>query len=374
MDSSAPPLPETEPSSEHRFPCSACGGEMRYDAESQGMRCTHCESTAPIPPSQEAIRELDLKDTQRAGLGKGYDTQVTSIHCDSCGAVTAFGGASTASKCAFCGSSQIRPEADLPDVIRPASLIPFKIQKDDALARFSTWMKKKWFKPNDLAKTYLLKEINGIYLPYWTFDAEASSSWNAMAGYHYYVNETYTEMEDGQSVTKTRRVQKTRWQPASGAHHGSYDDELVCASKGVEPKLAARLGGFDTHALVAYQAHYLSGWGAERYQIDLDEGWTLGRASLQGKEETACGNMVPGDTYKQLRVSTRFSDVTFKHTLLPVWVAAYHYKDTLYQFLVNGQSGKVSGSSPTSWIKVTFAVVTALAIIGAIAYFVSTQQ
>ena len=88
-----------------------------------------------------------------------------------------------------------------------------------------------------------------MYVPYWTFDANVASQWHAERGWHYYVTETYQETVDGQTVTKTREVQHTRWEPASGYRRDHYDDILVCASKGLPPKLANSLTSFDTKQL-----------------------------------------------------------------------------------------------------------------------------
>lgn len=352
-----------------RFPCESCGGEMSFDPDHQKLRCQHCDHLQPVPLSGAAVEEIDLRAAERAGVGRGYGVTRKSIRCESCGAITSYDDDKVSVKCAFCDSGHVVQEEDDPSVIAPASVLPFQINRAAALAAFKQWLKKRWFKPGDLVKTWALEEIRGVYVPFWTFDSDTDSNWTAMAGYHYYVTETYTAMEDGKPVTKTRQVQHTRWEPAAGRYHQSFDDELVCASRGLEPSLVRKLYPYDTTKLLGYQPQFLAGWEAERYRIDLKEGWAIGRQQMSEQIRAGCARMIPGDTHKDLRVNTRFADVTFKHTLLPVWVAAYHYRKKLFNFLVNAQTGQVSGSAPISWIKVTALVLVIAAAIGVAVYF-----
>lgn len=137
-----------------------------------------------------------------------------------------------------------------------------------------------------------------------------------------------------------------------GHHHGSYDDLLICASKGLSEGLVRVLEPFHTSQnLVGYQASYLSGWGAEEYAVGPKEAWDKGQQRFEQHEYSACSAQVPGDTHRNLRISMRLSSVTWKHCLLPVYVAAYRYNDKVYRFLVNGETGKVSGEAPYSFWK-----------------------
>jgi hypothetical protein len=119
---------------------------------------------------------------------------------------------------------------------------------------------------------------------------------------------------------------------------------------------------------VPYQPQYLSGWSAESYQVPLAEAWPIGREIISQAERSACDSEVPGDTHRSLSVSTQLSDLTFKHVLLPVWVASYRYHEKTFRFMINGQTGRVEGEKPVSWIKVTIAVVIAVVIIGVLIY------
>jgi hypothetical protein len=131
---------------------------------------------------------------------------------------------------------------------------------------------------------------------------------------------------------------------------------------------------FDTKQLVPYAPQYLSGWRAEQYQIGLQEGWEIGRRKVEEQERNACIQQIPGDTHRNLHVNTTVTDVTFKHTLLPVWIASYPYKDKVYRYMVNGQTGEVDGQKPISWIRVAIAVAIVVILIGVIAYLIGQGQ
>ena len=105
--------------------------------------------------------------------------------------------------------------------------------KRSARDRIRQWYGKLWLAPNALKRRALTDTVKGIYLPYWTFDAQADAQWTAEAGHYYYTTETY--VEGGQ--TRTRQVRHVRWEPAAGRLSHFFDDDLVCASVGVHPNL-----------------------------------------------------------------------------------------------------------------------------------------
>jgi hypothetical protein len=217
-----------------------------------------------------------------------------------------------------------------------------------------------------------LQEMGGVYIPFWTFDAWVASRWTAEAGHHYYETEYYTDQNGNQ---QSRQVQRTRWEFASGWRKDFFDDVLVCASKGLPQDLVSRLQTFDTKQLTPYQPQFLAGWRAESYAIDLMPAWGSAQESMSATQRGRCAGDVPGDTHRNLSVQNQFSYVTFKHILLPIWIAAYRYNDKPYQFLVNGQTGEVVGRAPWSFWKIFLTIVAVIAVIVA-AYLIydATQE
>jgi hypothetical protein len=333
---------------------------MTFDPEIQGMVCGYCGSDKSIGSDH---REIEEKELDSVPTFKGWETQVQSFKCESCGA-TITTSRNITGECPFCGSNYVKELPKHDDVIRPENLIPFKISEKRAGELFRRWIGKGFFRPNNLKRLKRIHKINGIYVPFWTYDCRTHSDWTAQSGYYYWETETYTTWENGKSVRRTRQVRKIRWTNSSGSRNDLYDDILVKASRGLDDKLVREIEPYYLNELVPYKPDFLSGWDAEEYSIDVHEGWTKARQIAEKEEYRKCGSEVPGDTYRFLNVNTRFSDLKYKHILLPIWSASYRYKDQLYHFLINGQTGEVRGEKPWSWIKIALAVAAGVILIG----------
>lgn len=366
-------MPETaEPQKvkARRFKCEACGGEQLFDAASGKLKCKYCNALRDVPAGEGAVVERDLfEGLAQAPRGLGVEGGSRAAKCQECGAHVVFAEQQTAARCTFCGSSKVLEQAENLQALRPESLLPFGVDKKRANESFGKWLGTLWFRPSDLKRLAKVDEVAGVYVPFWTFDAHVDSSWTAEAGYYYYVEEEYTTQENGETVTKTRSVRHTRWESAWGRRSDDFDDVLVCASQGLPRELADELKTFNTSELVAYSPGFLAGWRAEEYAIDLQNGFGVAQDKMNREQEKRCASDVPGDTHRNLSVDNTFSAVTFKHVLLPVWIAAYRYRNKVYRFLVNGQTGEVVGRAPWSWIKITLAIVALAAIVVALYYF-----
>jgi DNA-directed RNA polymerase subunit RPC12/RpoP len=367
------------------FPCSNCGAKLQFDPSAQGMVCPFCghkeavRAQAPAPAPAQApsaamqpapsaqIRDIPLEEGMRMAA-RGLGVQVATIQCKDCGATVNVGQGERTAACAFCGSKQVLSLETNQSAIRPESLLPFKVTKEDASTRFTGWLGKLWFRPSNLKKLASVQELGGVYVPFWTFASNVYSQWTAERGWHYYESETYTANENGQQVTRTRQVQRTRWEPASGWRRDRYEDHQICAGKGLPGTLVAQFSKFDTRSLVPYQPEYLSGWRAESYAIDLMPAWGTASEQISNEQTGRCGRDVGGNTHRYLNASHQFSSITFKHILLPIWIAAYRYNQKVYRFLVNGQTGEVVGEAPWSAWKIMALVVSIALVIGAIVF------
>jgi DNA-directed RNA polymerase subunit RPC12/RpoP len=358
-----------------RFTCKECGAEMKFDAGLGQLKCDHCGATREVPTGTGTVVEYDFfqgLELAPKGLAAGGATRAAK--CQECGANVVFPDGVTATRCTFCGSNKVLEQAENQNAIRPESLVPFGVDKKRANQSFNDWLRKLWFRPSDLKRMAKVQEVAGVYVPFWTYDAHVESSWTAEAGYYYYETEEYTTQENGQEVIKERRVQRTRWERAWGHRADDYDDVLVCASVGLPRELADQLSSFDTQQLVAYSPGFLAGWRAEEYAVDLQQGFGFAQEKMEHEQGKRCGGDVPGDTQRFLRVDNTFSALTFKHVLLPVWIAAYRYRNKVYRFLVNGQTGEVVGKAPWSWIKITLFVLVLLATAILLYYFFGRKQ
>jgi len=355
------------------FKCPQCSApRMDYDPSTGGLKCPQCGFAQNITAAQTAIVEHDLKlalnDQDKA---KGYGREMKAVVCKSCGATTQYDPTVASGECPFCGSQQVLEQKPDPNLIQPEAVIPFRLTKDQAYDNYKKWLAGGWFRPKNVLQESGATQLQGVYIPFWTFDAHAESDWTAESGQYYYETERYTTTENGKNVTKTRQVQRTRWYPSSGHHADNYDDVLISGSTSGDQNMLQQIYPFDTKQLLPYKSDYLSGWAAEAYRIPLAEAWPKGQLAIQAEERTKCGRLVPGDTYRNLQVSMALSKTTFKHVLLPVFFANYRYNTKLYHFMVNGQTGEVQGQAPIDWVKVAIVVAIAVVLLIAALYVVN---
>ncbi|MBZ0173461.1 MAG: hypothetical protein K8E66_13845, partial [Phycisphaerales bacterium] len=255
----------------------------------------------------------------------------------------------------------------------PESLVPIDIGRGDVERAFHKWIRGLWFRPNAIKKLRRFEAV-GVYAPFWTYDCRVHSDWSADAGYYYWVTQTYWTTVNGKRTMRTRRVRKIRWVPKWGSRADAYDDVLVSASLGRPHDLTNKLGAFDLSALVPYRPEYLAGWRAEEYQVDLATGWDQCQRIVEAEQERRCAGDIPGDTHRRLQVANTISDTRWKHILLPIWSLQYRFQGETYTVLIHGQTGKVVGHAPLSWVKITLAALGVLAVAAiALAIFAATQ-
>ncbi len=271
-----------------KYNCPACGAEAQWNAAKQALVCPYCGTVSPATMDAAGnIAEHDLATALRA-IGpedRGWATEKKSVKCQSCQAITVFDPSRAAQRCDFCGSAAIIPVDQQARPIRPDSLLEFKLPETQVREAIRKWYGSRWFAPNKLGTRALTDTVHGIYIPYWTFDAQVSADWTAMSGNYYYETESYT---DSQGKRQTRQVRKTRWYPSSGHLDHFFDDELVPATKGVETKLLRGVEPFPTTSdLKPYDPGFLSGWVVEQYQIDLVAAARARTESHGGKDAAA---------------------------------------------------------------------------------------
>lgn len=346
-----------------KYPCAACGAQAEWHPGRQLLVCGFCGTEAPfsVDAATGAITELDLMQALRElpDTERGWVAERRSVQCQSCRAVSVFDPARVGQNCDFCGSPKLADYREIKAPIRPGSVLPFSVRQSDVRERIRRWYASRWFAPSALTRRALVDRVHGVYIPYWTFDAQADCPWQAEAGHYYYTTESYRD-RDGR--TKTRRVRHVRWTPAAGRVKHFFDDEPVPGTRGLSHALLSQIEPFPTAELVPYDAAYLSGFVVEHYQVVLVEAAEASRASMRRQLEAMCAAAVPGDTHRNLRIHPSFSGQTFKHILVPVWVLAYVYGGQPYQVLVNGRTGRMAGQYPKSAWKIALLILAILIV------------
>ncbi|MDQ7780034.1 MAG: hypothetical protein RDV41_10040 [Planctomycetota bacterium] len=360
---------------EQELACTGCGATLKFKPGTASLKCDYCGAMVEIPKPEGAVEELDFNKVVSEQLGKEEKLQIATVKCTSCGASSTMKPNVTSDLCPFCGVALVLKDGSTSTVFKPKSLLPFRIDQKAGLVAFQNWVKKLWFAPSKL-KQYAeaSDKLAGLYIPYWTYDANTSSSYTGQRGDYYYVTESYTTTEGGKTVRKTRQVRKIRWTFVAGHVSNTFDDVLVLASQSLPRVYADRLEPWDLGSLVPFDEKYLSGFRTESYQIDLKQGFEIARGIMDNHIRQSVRRAIGGDEQRILSLNTRYSDITFKHILLPIWISSYRYNNKVYRFLVNGRTGEVQGERPYSWIKIVLFILMIMAIVAGVALAVSHFQ
>lgn len=335
--------------------CPCCGGVMDFDPKTGGLLCPYCDHVEAIAveEAEPAVAEELTFDTAENIENCNWGTEKKTVICKACGAESVYDALEIASVCPFCGSNQVMEAADQ-NTMAPGGVVPFQYSDKQAAELFQKWIKRKFFCPKLAKQSARAKHFQGVYLPYWTFDAQTDSTYRGEYG-----------------ITKTKRVGDeertvTDWHRCSGRYQQFFDDELVCATTNQNRVMLAGIEPFHTADNKAYKPEYIAGFAAERYAIGFKQGWEIAKQSMNQKIRNSIDRKIRqehhADTTRNIQISSTFHGLTYKYLLLPVWISSYKYKDQVYQFMVNGQTGKVSGKTPISIPKVLLTVLGAIMV------------
>ena len=343
--------------------CPDCGAEATWNPGKHALICGSCgtESAAELKALGEIV-EHDFKQglASLKGLETGLARESLEFKCQSCQAISFLEPSRVAQNCGFCGSAALVPYKDLNEVIRPESLLPMKISEAKVREIIRSWYGTHSYAPNALGEKAMTDSVHGLYIPYWTFDAQVHADWTAESGMYTDRRRITATQRDGRRV---RELRATRWSPASGELDHFFDDQLICGSKGVHPDLIRQVEPFPSKEAVPYDPGYLAGFVVERYQINLDAAFKASRVEMRRQTEHLCEWNVPGDTFRRLQTRQRYSAQTFKHILVPIWLLTYVYRGKVFQVVVNGYNGKIAGEYPRSRVKMFFAWAVFIGVI-----------
>ena len=351
------------------YPCSSCGADLLFEPK-DGMRtCPYCGHKEAIADSTEQVEEqsfeqhLQIRPEQMTVLA----TNALEVQCQSCGAKSIFMPPEVAGRCEFCGVQIVAQPKSADPILTPGGVLPFSLTQQEASSGLKRWLSTRWFAPNGLKQFAQPEAIHGVYLPFWTYDANTNTYYTGQRGEHYYETETYYEQDaQGNQVQRTRQVQRTAWYPTSGNVRESFDDLLIPATQSLSNDHLVALEPWDLVALKAYDPAFLSGFKAQRYQVDQAQGFERAKEAMEPAIESDVRNDIGGDEQRIDSLDTRYFDVTFKHLLLPVYAGAYRYNGKVFQIVVNGRTGEIQGDRPYSFWKITLLVLAVLILIGLI--------
>jgi ribosomal protein S27E len=348
-----------------QFRCPGCSGEMDFDPLTGMMKCQSCGTTQAVPQATSVMTAHPLEDALQHV--KPLSQVALEATCDGCGSVVVFEPPEVAGACSFCGAMIVAQPKAADPMIAPDAVLPLKVTKDLAQKEVRDWISTRWFAPSALKKMAEQEGIAGVYLPYWTYAADTESQYSGARGTHYFVTEYYTSTDsNGNQVQESRQVMQTSWAPAGGRVSRRFDDVLVPATKAVNEARLNALEPWDLPALCAYEPAYLAGFKAQRYQIELPDGFEKAKVVMERVIANDVRRDIGGDEQRIDRVQTATSNETFQHLLLPVWIGAYKFQGKVFQVMVNARTGEVQGERPYSAMKITllvFAIVIVILIL-----------
>jgi DNA-directed RNA polymerase subunit RPC12/RpoP len=345
---------------EHRFPCPACGADLRFDPASQAMLCAHCGHSEPTEAGGRPLAELDLRAAVENALPATALEETRVARCDSCGAEVEYDAALHARECPFCAAPLVSGTG-LNRHIKPQAQLPFLVSEAEARAAMTRWLGRLWFAPSDLRRLARAdRALSGIYAPYWTYDAATETVYAGRRGDVRYETRHVPVTVDGRRRMQAQQVARVDWRPARGRVRRDFDDVLVLGSTSLPKRYADAIAPWDLSALAAYDPRFLAGFRAEAYTVPVDQGYAEAKAVMNAAIEADVRADIGGDQQRITHLETKVDRLTFKHVLLPLWLAAFRYRGKSYRFVVNGRTGAVEGERPYSAVKIAAAVIAGL--------------
>lgn len=347
--------------SELKKACVNCGAELKYKPGTTSVVCEYCGHKESIEPAKSTYRELELYSYLQEYGDQSHSEEITVLHCNNCGAEQHVEDHLKSLSCVYCGTPLIVEDARKEQWILPGAVLPFQIDKKEAHSIFKKWVHGLWFAPDKLQKASLDPlYTQGLYLPYWTFDANLYAKYTGRRGDHYYETERY---RDANGKTQTRTVQKTRWSYASGSVSGFIDDQLIGASRQNTGRIPAKITNWNLQKLEPFKSDFLAGFVTEKYTISLHEGHLQSEQEMRQIADRWARRDIGGDVQEVHSLDMSLTDETFKHILLPVYICAYSYNNKKYNFYINAENGSISGSRPYSFWKIFFLILAILMVV-----------
>ncbi|MSR45752.1 MAG: hypothetical protein EXS13_01575 [Planctomycetes bacterium] len=363
-----PPLPaddEAIRSAQGRsFPCAGCGADLAFDPAAQAPKCPYCGHVAKLDGGDTIVSENDLAAAldkaaqRRAEVAAPRDLH--EVRCDGCGANVQFLGALTAQRCPYC-SQPIQREGvhDAKQRLPVDGVVPFQIDSGKALGELKRWTGSRWFLPTALKRDGIAAAFQGVYLPFFTFDALTANRYTGMRGDHYYVTVG--------SGKNRRTVRHTRWWPAAGSFRRFFDDVLECAGAGLPDDKLAALEPWPLKQVQPWRPEFLAGFLARTYERPLPNCFTEVKRRMEAAIDQDVRRRIGGDVQRVFSIDTGWEALTYKHLLLPVWMANYRFGKKIFRIVVNAATGEVQGERPWSAWKIAGLVVLIGAVAGAVA-------
>lgn len=363
------------------FPCAECGADLEFHIGLQSLTCGFCghvqqlEVSADTPVQEQdylsmlAVLRQRRKSQQqqeqaREAIAADPASRHSEVTCASCSGTVDFYGTLTSTECPWCGApvqlEGVHEAAD--DRIPVDGMLPFTIDRRKAQENLTNWVRSRWFAPSKFRRDGVEGKFQGVFLPYFTFDAMTATAWSGQRGDHYYVTVGSGKDE--------RREQLTSWTSVSGRFQRFFDDICVLAAKRLRRDLIQALEPWPLAKIIPFNPQLMAGITARTYDIELDECFAEGKKRMDDALHADVRERIGGDEQIVSSVKTQYAGITYKHLLLPAWLMTYRWNDKPWQVFINATTGEVQGERPWSVLKIIFAVLAGIALIAAVVLWI----
>ena len=324
------------------FKCPCCDGAIEFNSNIQKMKCPYCDSEFEV----DTLREYDeiLKeqhedymewDSSAGGEWQSGETDgLRTYCCNSCAGEIVADETTGATECPFCGNPVVMT-GHFSGSLKPDLVIPFKLDKKAAMEALRKHYSKKPLLPKVFKDENRVNEIKGIYVPFWLFDTDANGfvRYNATRVRHW-ADSSYNYTET--SHYRVIRAGKIGFENVPVDGSSKMDDVLM---ESIEP--------FDISEGVDFNTAYLSGFFADKYDVDAESSINRANERIRHSTEDAFASTVIGYT-SVIPTSTNIglNNGRARYALYPVWVLNTRWNDKNYTFAMNGQTGKLVGDLP----------------------------
>lgn len=315
--------------------CPNCGGPVVYDPIQAKIVCKFCERKTAIEDfsklaGREAYDKENVQPESKSETVVDEFMETNIYHCRSCGADLMLSGTEASTFCSYCGSPTIVFDR-VSKELRPKWIIPFKITEAQALECIRKRFKKGSYIPKKI-KNLTVDKVHAIYMPYWLFNTYMRRKM---------IVDAYT---DHNVTFKYTRDASCR-----------YENVSLDASMRLNNEMSRRLEPFHMEDLVEFDVAYLSGFYADKYDVEkealIHTNLERCRAYLDDAILDSCPrvNKVTMGSIRNYGKKLITEEYQMEHTdyaLLPAYFVNIKYGMGNQLVIVNGQTGKVVGNLP----------------------------
>jgi len=340
---------------------------MIFSPKDGEMKCNFCNTIDPIENSNKEIREHDYYDGLYAEENQPQINEDKEISCLKCGGSFTTKSHIISSSCPYCNTPTV---TKCTNEITPESLLPFILTQKEAKERLHRWIGSLWFAPTVFIKYFKSnEELQGLYIPYWSYDSSTYSRYSGERGERYYVTVTQRVIVNGKEEFREVQEPRINWIAVDGSVSLSFDDIIISGCETLPRDLLYSTSPWNIGGLVHFDQRYLSGFESEEYTTTLGRGFEYAKDEMERTIRNRIKSDIGGDEQRIHNVNTQYDDILYKNMLFPIWTATFKWKDKSYRYLINAQTGRVVGERPYSITKIALLVAIILSIIAAAIYY-----